>query len=196
MAPRERQYGRPHEAAGAQRIETSVSTPNAILEEEMLLTRLVTHYAVAVDERDWRGLEQLFTPGARIDYSQALGPAGPIEEILPWLEANLSRSALPRCQHMLSNVVTTVDRDDAKGRADYLNADVFASPSGELRLVIHGGVYRLAFRREDSWRISALTSELIWRQEPSPETTDLLFREVPRTEDPRPGTRGPTRTVD
>ncbi len=144
-------------------------------EEELALARLITRYAVAVDERDWQRLEQLFTPGARIDYTRALGPAGPIEEILPWLEANLTRKALPRCQHMLSNVLTTVDGDEAKGRADYFNADVFASPAGGVRLVLHGGVYRVEFRRQDTWRISALLSELVWRQEPTPETTTLLF---------------------
>lgn len=148
---------------------------SSIHEEELLLARLMTHYVVAVDERDWQRLERLFTPGARVDYTRALGPAGPIEEILPWMEANLSREALPRCQHMLSNILTTIDGDEAKGRADYLNADVFASPAGELRLVLHGGVYRVEFQREATWRISALLSELIWRQEPSPEATTLLF---------------------
>lgn len=144
-------------------------------EEELVLARLITHYAVAVDERDWQGLGQLFAPGARIDYTRALGPAGTVEEILPWLEANLTLAALPRCQHMLSNVLTTVDGDLAKGRADYFNADVFASPAGELRLVLHGGVYRVEFRRRNDWRISALRSELVWRQEPAPESTTLLF---------------------
>lgn len=144
-------------------------------DEEALLARLMTRYAVAVDERDWQGLERLFTPRARIDYTRALGPVGPIEEILPWMEENLSRAALPRCQHMLSNVLTSIDGDEAKGRADYLNADVFASSAGELRLVLHGGVYRVEFRRDPIWRISALLAELVWRQEPSPETATLVF---------------------
>lgn len=147
----------------------------SMYEDELVLARLITRYAVAVDERDWQRFERLFIPGAHLDYTRALGPAGPIEEILPWMEANLSWAALPRCQHMLSNVLTTVDGDEAKGRADYLNADVFASSVGGLRLVLHGGVYRMDFRRQSTWRMTALQAELIWRQEPSPETITLVF---------------------
>lgn len=149
----------------------------SILEEETFLARLITRYAVAVDERDWPGFARLFTRGARIDYTRAQGISGAIEEVLPWLEANLSRTDLPRCQHMVSNVVTTVDGDEARGRADYFNADVFASPDGARRLVLLGGVYRMEFRREPTWRISALLSELIWSVEPSSETVSLLYQD-------------------
>ena len=144
--------------------------------EDASLTRLFTIYAVAVDERDWSTLRSVFASGARIDYSKSLGPTGPIEEILPWMESNLTWEALPRCQHMLSNVCVSVDGNEGRGRADYLNADVFASPEGDHRLVVHSGVYRAAFRRDSTtWQMTELQAELYWRHDPPSDTVTFLF---------------------
>lgn len=146
--------------------------------DDASLTRLFLLYAVAVDERDWSTLRLVFASGARIDYSKSLGPTGPIEEILPWMEANLSWEALPRCQHMLSNVCVSVEGNEGRGRADYLNADVFAFPDGEHSLVVHSGVYRAAFRRDSTtWQITELQAELYWRHEPPSDTVTFLFQD-------------------
>ena len=144
-------------------------------QDEASLSRLFTRYAVAVDERDWTSLRSVFARGAQIDYSKSLGPTGPVEEILPWMEANLSWEVLPRCQHMLSNVCVSVSGNEGRGRADYLNADVFASPEGEHSLVVHSGVYRAAFRRSSTWQMTSLHAELYWRHEPPSDTVTFLF---------------------
>lgn len=151
------------------------SEPAPSCQDEASLRRLLTAYAVAVDERDWSALQSVFASGAWIDYSKSLGPTGPIEEILPWMEANLSFEVLPRCQHMLSNLWVSVDGNEGRGRADYLNADVFASPEGEHSLVVHSGVYRAAFRRDSTWQITSLHAELYWRHEPPSDTVTFLF---------------------
>lgn len=143
--------------------------------DEASLRRLLTTYAIAVDERDWPTLQSVFASGARIDYSKALGPTGPIEEILPWMQSNMNWEVLPRCQHMLSNVLVTVDRNEGHGRADYLNADVFPSPEGSHSLVVHSGVYRAEFRREATWLVTSLHAELYWRHEPPSDTVTFLF---------------------
>lgn len=55
-------------------------------QDEAILTRLLTTYAIAVDERDWPVLQSIFASGARIDYSKSLGlttrglgPAPPLQ---------------------------------------------------------------------------------------------------------------------
>jgi len=60
------------------------------LEDRALIGDLVVAYAFAIDERDWKAFEALFTPDAHIDYKSAGGIAGPPAEVATWMPQAIS----------------------------------------------------------------------------------------------------------
>jgi len=47
--------------------------------------KVITSYAVAVEEADWPGFLALFTPDGRADYTAAGGVEGPAGQVAEWL---------------------------------------------------------------------------------------------------------------
>jgi hypothetical protein len=135
---------------------------DAEIETWWLLQQLLTRYANACDDRDWARYRKLFTPDARIDYTEAYGRAGSVDEIVPWLEQIMDPRLLPSSQHLLANLVFERAGDTASGRAQYFNPDVFVENGRKVGL-INGGVYRFDARRDtDGWRLSRLHAKLLW----------------------------------
>ena len=60
------------------------------LEDRALIGDLVVAYAFAIDERDWKAFEALFTPDAQIDYRSAGGIAGTPAEVAAWMPQAMS----------------------------------------------------------------------------------------------------------
>jgi len=60
------------------------------LEDRALIGDLVVAYAYAVDERNWKAFEALFTPDAQIEYRSAGGIAGTPAEVAAWMPQALS----------------------------------------------------------------------------------------------------------
>jgi hypothetical protein len=60
------------------------------LEDRSLIGDLVIAYAYAVDERNWKAFEALFTPDAKIDYKSAGGVTGSPAEVAAWMPQALS----------------------------------------------------------------------------------------------------------
>ena len=58
---------------------------------------LLTRYTRAIDTGHWDGLDEVFTPDARIDYTDTGGLAGGYPEVKRWLAENLP--LFPRRQH-------------------------------------------------------------------------------------------------
>src|SRR5689334_21610777 len=104
------------------------------LEDKQALQELLVAYARACDDRDWRSYRSLFVPEAEIDYTRAYGRSGRRDEIADWIEALMSGPALQHTQHLLGNIEITLAGDQAAGRADYLNPDVFNRPAGRALL--------------------------------------------------------------
>ena len=126
------------------------------------LLQLMTRYANACDDRDWVRYRSVFTADAWIDYTEACGRAGSVEEIVPWMERIMDPRLLPSSQHMLANLEFQRSGDTASGRAQYFNPDVFVENDRKVGL-INGGVYRFDARREDTgWRLSRLHAKLLW----------------------------------
>ena len=63
---------------------------NLALEDRALIGDLVVAYAFAVDERNWKVFEALFTPDAQIDYRSAGGMAGTPAEVAAWMPQAMS----------------------------------------------------------------------------------------------------------
>jgi len=135
---------------------------NADIETWWQIHQLMTRYALACDDRDWVRYRELFAPDAQIDYTQAYGRAGTVDEIVPWLQRIMSVESLPVSQHLLANLEFDATGDGASGRVHYFNPDVFVEDGRKVGL-INGGVYRFeALRTAGGWRLSRLHAKLLW----------------------------------
>ena len=83
------------------------------LSDRAEITDLLTRYARAVDRQDWDLFRSVFTPDARIDYTQVGGIAGDIEEVAGFLSRVMPM--FEAIQHLVSNIDITIDGDEAKG---------------------------------------------------------------------------------
>jgi 3-phenylpropionate/cinnamic acid dioxygenase small subunit len=126
--------------------------------DQLDVQRVLYDYAWACDNKDWSLLRSVFTADARLDYSSTHGPAGGREEVTGWLEESLGQ--VPVIQHVVSNFQIDVTGDKAAGRAMFLT---YVRIPGLDDLLITGGYYDLAFRREpDGWKIERLAEDNRW----------------------------------
>lgn len=131
--------------------------------DELDVQRVVFDYAWACDNKDWDLLRSVFTADARLDYSSTRGPAGGRDEVVAWLRESLSQ--VPVMQHVVSNFQIDVSGDQAAGRAMFHTT---VRVPGLDDMLITGGYYELAFRRESGrWKIERLLEDNRWRR-PTP----------------------------
>jgi hypothetical protein len=110
---------------------------------------LVTAYAVAVDDGDWRAYRELFTADGRADYRSAGGIEGDADRIAAWLADSLALFAMR--QHLI------VNRQVRFGALDH----DFAAPD-----LVCGGRYDFgAVRTPDGWRLSEVVVHEKWRRD-------------------------------
>jgi len=132
------------------------------LGDKQALQELLVSYARSCDDRDWPRYRSLFIAEAEIDYTGAYGRSGRRDDIADWIEPLMSGPALQHTQHFLSNIEITLQGDQAAGRADYLNPDVFTRPAGR-ELLVNGGIYEFkAVRTDGVWRFSSLAARILW----------------------------------
>jgi len=128
---------------------TSVMTLETLLDHAQIEAVLMA-YTTALDERDWRALEDVFVPEASADY----GVVGEFHGRTAVIE--VVRNFLQRCgptQHLLGNIRTTVQSDEAQARC-YIQA-IHAGIGEHLsQTMTLWGEYRDRLeRREEGWRI-------------------------------------------
>lgn len=126
------------------------------------ITDVLHRYTSAVDTASWEDLDGVFTPDARIDYSQSGGTIGAYPEVRAWLAENLYAFAI-RTMHTLGQVVITVDGDAAEVAAYFDNPMVISDGQGGERIVEVGGIYQHAFVRTPAgWRSRELVEQVVW----------------------------------
>ena len=89
------------------------------ISDRLELEKLVTDYATAIDSRDFKQLNNLFTPDAHIDYTAVGGIAGSLAEIIAFLETALD--FFPNYQHFISNISLTINGNTATGKVMCFN---------------------------------------------------------------------------
>lgn len=121
---------------------------------------LITRYAYAIDDRNWDGLDQIFTEDAVIDYRAAGGPVGTLPETKAFLaEAMAQFSAF---QHLSTTSDIVINGDEARARTILFNPMVMQH-EGEERVFFIGLWYEDEFRRTaDGWRIKARREKKSW----------------------------------
>jgi len=123
---------------------------------------LLSRYARACDGKDWALYRSLFTPDALIDYTAAQGIRGSVAEVSEWIARVVVPSAVPKTQHLVTNVEIAVEgHDHATAHAYFINPNVRRDGTGHEALLLNGGYYTAMVRRTDQgWRITRLVDEV------------------------------------
>jgi 3-phenylpropionate/cinnamic acid dioxygenase small subunit len=119
---------------------------------------LLIRYTKAIDQKDWKLLDTVFTPDAEVDYVSSGGIKGSYKEARAWLEKALA--PFPITVHYVTNSEVTLSGDHASARTAVYNPMFFANPDGSLHHFAVGAYYvdelvrtaagwRIAKRRED-----------------------------------------------
>lgn len=144
------------------------------ISDRLEIQDLFARYSFAIDERDWDALDAIFTPDARIDYSETGGAIGSFAEIKAWLPKALER--FPMFQHMVATTKLDIDGDTARSRTILFNPMTYRSESGEDQVFFIGLWYRdRLVRTPAGWRISERYEEMAYSHNvppmpPVPET--------------------------
>ena len=122
---------------------------------------LFARYSFAIDERDWDALDRVFTPDARIDYSESGGAKGSYHEIKRWLALALER--FPTYQHLAATSRIDIDGDTATSRTILFNPMVYPAADGTSQTFFIGLWYRdTLVRTVQGWRIAERHEEMGW----------------------------------
>ena len=131
------------------------------ISDRLEIQDLFARYSFAIDERDWDALDSVFTPDARIDYTESGGAKGSLAEIKAWLPGALAR--FPAFQHMVATTKLTLAGDKATSRTILFNPMVEEGEGGERQTFFMGLWYRdTLVRTPGGWRISERYEELGW----------------------------------
>lgn len=131
------------------------------VEDRWTLTELVYRYGLAVDERNWAALGDVFTDDAVFDVS-AIG--GPVHTGLEDIAAHLAQRTIPTA-HLFVNVIVEDDPEAAEQPAAIVRAKgMTPNPDG---CVVIATVRYLARQIDGRWRFTGQYCDGLLR--PGPE---------------------------
>lgn len=137
------------------------------ISDRLEIEDLLARYSFAIDERDWDALDTIFTPDARIDYSETGGAAGTVAEMKRWLPIALER--FPVFQHLVATMKLDVDGDEARCRTILFNPMVHEADDGARQTFFIGLWYRdRLVRTAEGWRICERHEEMAWVKDAPP----------------------------
>jgi hypothetical protein len=139
--------------------------------DRLAVDGLITDYAVAVDDGDWKAYEALFAPEGRADYRSAGGIEGHARDIAVWLAESLR--PFPMRQHLIVNrrvrfeILERDTGDTARVQADYINPMGRLGDGSRAPDLVCGGRYAFALvRTDDGWRLREVIVREKWRRLP------------------------------
>lgn len=137
--------------------EASLQAITDRLEIEDLLTK----YAWSIDTKSFDGLDDVFAPDARIDYSSSGGIAGEYPDVKAWLSSVLPH--FPAYQHLVTNKQVEISGDSATVRSGFYNPMMQSKKDGRTSLFFVGGEYHDKVARTASgWRITERIEKSVW----------------------------------
>ena len=129
------------------------------ISDRLEIQDLFARYSFAIDERDWDTLDDVFTPDARIDYTETGGAKGSLTQIKQWLPIALAR--FPTFQHMVGTTRLKLDGDRATSRTILFNPMVHVAADGARQVFFIGLWYRdTLLRTPAGWRIAERYEEM------------------------------------
>lgn len=131
------------------------------MSDRLEIQDLFARYCHAIDSRDWDALDAVFTPDARIDYSEAGGATGDYPAIKAWLARALE--PFPAYQHMVATSRIDIDGDEAAARTILFNPMVHRDEAGGQQVFFVGLWYRdRLVRTPAGWRIAERREEMAY----------------------------------
>lgn len=128
------------------------------MSDRLEIQDLLTAYCDAIDSRNWNALDDIFTPDAIIDYTEAGGAKGTLEEIKLYLDRALK--PFSGMQHMLGLPMIKITGDEASSRTILFNPMVIEK-EGNPNVFFVGLWYRdKLIRTSKGWRIQSRHEEL------------------------------------
>ena len=128
------------------------------MSDRLEIQDLLTSYCDAIDSRNWNALDDIFTPDAIIDYTEAGGAKGTLEEIKLYLDKVLK--PFSGMQHMLGLPMIKSTGDEASARTILFNPMVIEK-EGNPNVFFVGLWYRdKLVRTSKGWRIQSRHEEL------------------------------------
>jgi len=119
---------------------------------------ILTKYTKMVDQRDWKRMDEIFAPGAQLDYTSSGGQSGPYRETLDWLARALD--PWPLNLHLIGNFEIRVDGDAAHSSCYFLAPMGRVDPDGRQIMTTNAGSYHDELvRTEKGWRIQSRVCE-------------------------------------
>jgi hypothetical protein len=144
------------------------------MSDRLEIQDLFARYSFAIDDRNWAALEDVFTPDAKIDYTETGGAKGSFAEIKAWLPEALSR--FPKYQHMVATMQLKLEGDQASSRTILFNPMVYDA-AGTQQVFFIGLWYRdQLIRTANGWRIAARYEEMAYAHN-TPEMPPIV--EIP-----------------
>lgn len=132
------------------------------------ISDLVTRMGWCLDRRDWDGFKALFTDRVHTDYT-ALWGGEPQEASVDELLATDAQGSwrrtmdgLEATQHLITNILVSVDGDEARVTANVVGVHRLVNPHGSPLWTV-GGTYEFrVVRGRDGWLIRAITQRITW----------------------------------
>ena len=126
------------------------------------ITQLLYRYARAIDAKDWKALEQIFTPDARIHYAVERGAELRFAELGAWLARAMT--IFKATQHVITNPLVEIKGDRARCTSYLTGTHVqFRRDGGAQVLTTEGSTYSDELvRTREGWRIAARKLERTW----------------------------------
>jgi hypothetical protein len=121
------------------------------------LVKLITDYANAIDRRAWSELDQVFTPDARIDYSEMGGAVGSYGEIKAWLPKALG--FFSSYMHFVGNPRFEISGDKATGQIACFNPMLVPGLFGKRTVFLGLWYHDTYVRTAAGWRIASRREE-------------------------------------
>lgn len=119
---------------------------------------LLAKYCEAIDGRNWAALDGIFTHDAIIDYTEAGGACGNLQQIKSYLDKALKQ--FTGMQHMLGLPVIKINGDKAAARTALFNP-MMINRDGQAHVVFVGLWYcDDLIRTAKGWRIQNRREEL------------------------------------
>jgi 3-phenylpropionate/cinnamic acid dioxygenase small subunit len=123
------------------------------ISDRIEINDLLIRYAKAIDHKDWKLLDTVFTPDAEVDYVSSGGIKGSYAEARAWLEKALA--PFPITVHYVTNSEVTLEGDRAAARTAVYNPMFFKNRDGSLHHFAVGAYYvDELVRTREGWRIA------------------------------------------
>jgi len=136
--------------------------PRRRSDDVLEIEQLLYTYARAIDGKDWKALDQVFAPDARIHYAVERGTEVSFRDLGPWLSRAMT--IFKQTQHVVTNPLVELAGDTARCTS-YLTATHLQvrESDGALVRTTEGSMYRdTLVRTRDGWRIATRRLDRLW----------------------------------